>query len=474
MVIGVLLVASQVQRKGINYKLCEFILMSKDLKSFLKAVENEIVYVKHPVDQRYELNAYVDAYEKLKKYPVLYFNNVNGKVVVTNLFASIFRMGKALDCDKCDIPSIANKFFELSQKELNPKEVPDSNFDINTEDLSGLPHIVHNELDGGPYIDSGLAILKDPDTGALNMGIYRHQIFDDKHLGILTDPGHDAQYIIEKYKQMGKPVPITISIGHHPAVYFAAVSRPKGIGGELNMAGGFLQEPLEITYSNDLDLPYLTRSEIVIEGLIEDPSYLVKEGPFGEWPKYYSGTQMTPVITVKRVRSRHDSVYLDIAAAYRDHLNLGVNLPHLAAVYNYVKSVSPYVKNIRFGYDFAPLLYIQIKKVNEGDAKRAALAALSSEIAIRVVIVVDEDVDIYNDEEVMWAVLTRASRETSFTIIPEVIGNILNPANYSIEGSPRTLDNKIIIDATKPISKFPPVARAPQHLVSKILNELNA
>jgi 2,5-furandicarboxylate decarboxylase 1 len=445
----------------------------KDLRSFLEKVKHEIVYIEKQTDPKFEITAYVDAYEKKKKYPVLFFTNVSGKKVVTNLFSSIYRMGEALDCERCDAPKIADRFFQYSQQSLAPKYVSDDVHENVSEDLSGLPHIVHNELDGGAFIDSGLAILKDPESGAVNMGIYRHQIFDDKHLGILTDPGHDAQFIIEQYRRLNKPVPITINIGHHPGVYFAAVSRPKGIGGELEMAGGFLQEPVEITMSEDLGIPYLTRSEIIIEGVIEDPNKLIHEGPFGEWPKYYSGTQMVPVITVKKVITKKDPVYLDIAAAYKDHLNLGVNLPHLAAVYNTIKSLVPNVVNVRFGYDFAPLLYVQIKKINEGDAKKAALAALASEIAIRTVIVVDEDIDIYNDEEVMWAVLTRVSDVNQISIIPEVIGNFLNPANYAKgKSEKRTLDNKIVIDATKPIEGFPPVAKAPPDLVKKILDTL--
>lgn len=444
----------------------------KDLRSFLDQIQDEIQYIDENVSPIHEMNAYVEAYEKIKKYPVLFFKNVQGKKVVINLFASIYRMGRALGCEKCTQAEISRKFFELSQKSMPVREVEDSVHVKIYNNLNPIPHIVHNELDGGPFIDSGLAILKDPETGALNMGIYRHQIFDDEHIGILTDPGHDAHYIIEQYRRLKKPVPITISIGHHPAVYFAAVSRPKGVGGELELAGGFLGESLEISYG-EIEVPYLSRSEIVIEGIIENPSELVKEGPFGEWPKYYSGTQMVPVIKILKVRTSEDPIYLDIAAGYKDHLNLGVNLPHLASVYNTLKSLMPNVLDVRFGYEFAPLLYIKIKKINEGDAKRAALAALSTEIAIRFVIVVDEDIDIYNDEEVMWAVLTRVSNPDSITIIPDVIGNFLNPANYSRdkEGK-RTLDTKVIIDATKPVAGYAPVVKAPKDLVDRILSKV--
>jgi 2,5-furandicarboxylate decarboxylase 1 len=447
--------------------------MSKSLRQFLSEVEDDTVIIKEAVNPKFEITAYVEAFERARKYPVLWFKNVEGKEVVINLFASTMRMGRALGCTDCKSPlEVANRFFQLSQKAMPPIEVKGKFHEIETEDLSELPHIIHNELDGGPYIDSGLTLLKDPENGALNIGIYRHQIFDDKHLGILADPGHNAQYIINKYKEMRKPIPITISIGHHPGVYFAAVLKPK-VAGKLEVAGGFLQEPLEITMSDKVGIPYLTLSEIVVEGVIEEPEKLVVEGPFGEWPRYYSGTQNTPVINVKKVRMKKNPIYLDIAAAHKDHLNLGVNLPHLATVYNSVKAIAPYVTNMRFGYDFAPLLYIQIKKINEGDAKRAALAALASEIATRIVVVVDDDIDIYNDEEVMWAILTRTSRVDNFVVLPGVMGNVLNPANYSLEpGKPKTLDNKIIIDATKPISGFPPVAKAPKEIVEKAFEKI--
>ncbi|MGC8569160.1 MAG: UbiD family decarboxylase domain-containing protein [Nitrososphaeria archaeon] len=146
--------------------------MSQDLRTFLEKVQDETVYVDREVDPAYEINAYVDAYERARKYPVLFFRNAKGWKVVTNVFASIYRMGRALDCNGCDPPRIASRFFELSQKSIPPREVSSGEQTAVKDDLSSLPHIIHNELDGGPYIDSGLAILEDPGTGALNVGIY--------------------------------------------------------------------------------------------------------------------------------------------------------------------------------------------------------------------------------------------------------------------------------------------------------------
>ena len=444
--------------------------MSKNLRSFLDSVKDETVFIDEPVSPRFAINAYAEAYERRQMYPLLFFNNVEKKKVVTNVFASTSRMGRALGCREGE--RVSAKFFKLAAEPIPPVTVTAHPYEVDERDISSLPHIVHNELDGGAFIDSGLTVLKDPESGALNMGIYRQQIYDEKHIGILADPGHDAQLIIEKYSKLKMGVPVTINISLHPAAYFGAVSRPLGIGGEMDAAGGFLQEPLEIAVGEEVNIPYLVQSEAVIEGVIEDPSVVREEGPFGEWPKYYSGKQRVPIITVKRVRMKEDFIYLDIAAAFKDHLNLGVNIPHLASVYNSVKAVSPSVKDVRFGYDFAPLLYIQMEKLNEGDAKRAAMAALATEIAIRMVIVVDEDVDIYSDEAVFWAVTTRVSHASAFTIIEGSLGNFLNPAGYSAGGENRTLDDKVIIDATKPITGFPTVAGAPKDLVASIMRKI--
>jgi len=447
--------------------------MSKNLRGFLESVRDETVFINEPVNPRFVLNAYAEAYEKRQMYPVLFFNDVEKKRVVINVFASTSRMGKALGCK--DGERVSTKFFQLAGRPVQPVLITAQPFDVEESDISSLPHIIHNEFDGGAFIDSGLAVLRDPESGALNMGIYRHQIFDEKHIGILADPGHDAQLIIDKYGKLKKEVPITINLGLHPATYFGAVSRPLGIGGEMDMAGGFLQEPLEIASSQSVGIPYLAQSEVVIEGVIEDPHILKEEGPFGEWPKYYSGKQRVPLITIKKVKMRRDYIYLDIAAAFKDHLNLGVNIPHLASVYNSVRAVAPSVKDVRFGYDFAPILYIQMEKLNEGDAKRAAMAALATEIAIRMVVVVDEDVDIYNDEAVFWAVSTRASGFNAFTIITGALGNFLNPAGYSREErGKRTLDDKLVIDATKPIAGFPLIAGAPSEMVKSIMERVRS
>ncbi|MDG6932415.1 MAG: UbiD family decarboxylase [Nitrososphaerota archaeon] len=438
--------------------------MGKDLRGFLEEVKGETVTVDGPTDPRLGISAYVEAYERLNQYPVLFFNDVEGRKVVTNVFASLGRISVALGCGSNEDP--LSCFLRLFRERLQPQQAGIAKFEVEEDDLSSIPHIVHNELDGGPYIDSGITVLKDPESGAVNMGIYRHQIFDDKTLGFLADPVHDASTIIEKYSAMRKPAPVTINLSLHPAVYLGAVARLPQPGGEMDVAGSFLHEPLRITG----EVPYITHSEIVIEGEIEEPWKLREEGPFGEWPKYYSGKQMVPAITVRKVMRKKDFIYLDIASAMKDHINLGVNLSNLAAVYEAVSSAVPSVTGVRFGYDFAPLLYIQVRK--KGDAKSAAMAALAAEPMVRVVVVVDEDVPLGSDERVMWALLTRASRN-SYEVIHGATGSFLNPACYSAKyGEKRTMDDKLVIDATKPLGGYPPVAGVPDMLVRSVFEKI--
>src|SRR5439155_13531192 len=121
-------------------------------------------------------------------------------------------------------------------------------------DLTRLPIPTHNELDGGPYLTGATLVARDPETGILNVGLYRHQIFGPHEMGVWFLTGHHGLYIHQAYEALNRSMPVAITIGHHPAVIMGAVSRVPGMGGEYEEAGALLGEPGELVKCETSDL----------------------------------------------------------------------------------------------------------------------------------------------------------------------------------------------------------------------------
>ncbi|MEM4092774.1 MAG: UbiD family decarboxylase [Conexivisphaerales archaeon] len=260
-----------------------------------------------------------------------------------------------------------------------------------------MPNIWQNELNGGPYIDSGLVMLRSL-KGRLNVRIYRLQIVGKNELAIMTNPISDGHYIIDEYRESGKEIPVTISIGHHPGLYVTAASRPLGFGGELDLAGYMLNEPADLVLGKSVNMPVIADSEIAIEGIIRDPSKLIDEGPFGEWPGHHLGKRMTPVIEITKITARVKPVFYDVAAARREHLVMGM-LSHSVSIYNRVKVDVPDLIDLYLpaSGSHRAICYLSIKKRHKGEAKRAALLTTLAYSSIKVSVVVDDDIDVRNE-----------------------------------------------------------------------------
>lgn len=210
----------------------------------------------------------------------------------------------------------------------------------------------------------------------------------------------------------------------------------------------------------------------MIEGVIDNPNQLVEEGDFGEYPRYYSGKRMVPLIRVTAICMRHDAIYQDIAAAHDEHIVMG-SLPRMATYLKRIKENAPYVKmvNLPKSGSCRAHIYVSIKKRNEGEGKQAGLAALAADPNIKMAVVVDEDIDVFDEEQVLWAVAFRFEADRDLVVIPYTLGAHLNPSAYSIERNKRgVLQSRIIIDATWPVKGFEksPVAKAPQEVVERV------
>lgn len=466
--------------------------MSKDLRTYLKqlheAYPNHLKTIETEVNRKWEITGIVEKLRKDLRYPefpAIVFSNVSRSrfPVLINLCASYERLALSIDTS---VKAMVPEYAEREAKKILPVEVSARNAPVKEViwkdeevDLNKLPTVWHNELDSGYYIDAGVSLLKDPETGKINAGIYRHEVQNSKELGFLSNPSHHGAYIMERMRERGKPLEIAIAIGHHPALLMAAVSQLVGVGGELEACGGLLGEPLEVVRAETVDLMVPACAEIVIEGIIDTDTNAVRpEGPFGEYPRYYTGVGPAPYIKLTAITMRSDAIYQTVFGAHIEHTCLGA-LPRMGSLFRRLREAIPAVTMVNLpvsgmGRSHA---YISLKKSLDGEPKQAAFAAFAVDPLIKHVFVVDDDVDVFDDVEVIWCMCTRFQADRDLAIIPYALGSRLSPKSYDLERNERATDRskkvmetKMILDLTKPAppTPFPPRCGVPTEVIDRV------
>ncbi len=436
--------------------------MTKSLRSFLEEVRQKapdnLVTIKKEVDPKFELTGVLRKMQEKGMYPITLFENVKGTdiPVVVNIQANRESIALALETTS---DRLTIEYGNRQDNLIDPVLVDEADAPVkqmkmigDEVDLSKFPNITHCELDGGPYISSGLSIMKDPKTGVSNMGIYRHQIKSPTKLGIdIGEYAHGAQ-IARAAEAENRVQECAIVIGHHPLLVLASQYRGPMEISELQVAGGLLGEPLRLVKCETIDLEVPADAEIVIEGEIL-PGVREHEGPFGEYTWYMGGSGPSRVFNIKAITYRKDAIYQDLFSAHPEH-NLTGLVGREAMIFKKVKASIPTLKAISlpFSGTCRHTVYVSIKKEFDGLGRNAALAALAADPFMKLCIVVDEDIDIHNESEVMWAVATRTQPARDVIIIPEAYVCELDPSAYSIEGRHTRgyMNDKWIIDATKP------------------------
>lgn len=457
--------------------------MPKDLRSFINQVlaerPGDILVVDEEVDPKFGITGIAAKLAGENRFPAVFCRKVKGSQipVIINLTASYDRLALALGTTVANmVPDYANRpVVKIPPRVVAKSEAPVKEVILKGDEakMSVLPIPTHNELDAGPYISGDVLICKDPDTGELNAGMYRIQVQKEQQLGFWFWDTHHAAYIQHRYEELGKEMEVAIAIGHHPAFVMAAVSRLVGMGGEFEEAGALLGEPLEVVPAETVDLLVPARAEIVIEGKIP-PGVRAFEGPFAEWPGLYLGESDKPIIKVTAITMRKDAIYYDVFSANREHTVLG-SLPRMGIIYRTVKQFVPGVKNVNVPSHSRMHCYISIKKQAEVEVKKAAMAAYLVEPQnLKMVVVVNDDIDVFNDAEVLWAIGTRCYWEKDVTLITRWFGpGGLSPIGYEFNADgTRTpvMTAALIVDATKPAppTPYPPRAKVPQEVLDNI------
>lgn len=451
---------------------------NKDLRDFLAVVKKAgpkyYVEVAKPLNHDLEVGVIQHKLYKIDRNPVIYCPKIVGSKfpLVTNVFGSFELLGVALGMDpsRIDQGTILHEY-RKRESELKPTrsvssaDAPVKDVVIRGKevDLGILPITRHASLDSARFITIGNMVCRDPDTGILNVGVYRHEVKGKKELGAMLLPYHHAGVIARRYAELGKKMEVALFLGHHPAVVLASMHRGSQDVDEFEVMGGLLGEPLRVTQCETVDLPVPADAEIVIEGVI-DPRVMVTDGPFGEFADHYGEPRNAYLIKVKAITMRKGAIYHDLDSAHPEH-NIAHVLGMESAIYDSVKRVVPTVKAVNLPASGKAIfnLYLSIKKTLGGQGKLAGLAALSSpSYPVKTCIVVDEDVDVFDEKNVLWALATRMVPGRDITIIENCAGNALDPVAYDeTRLKMGSMQDYMIIDATKPLTLPTPVPITP-------------
>ncbi len=440
--------------------------MNKDLRSFLAEVERlgpeYFVRIDKPVDFNYEPCVIQQKLAALNRYPVLRFDRVSGSSIplVTNLFGDYRMLGLALGISPDEPKRRILETFRsrlaapiptttVSRSRAPVKEVVQTGDDV---DLGRLPILKHAELNGGKYFTIGFLIVRDPETGTLNAGVYRHEIKSRNSFACMFNPAHHAGYIYRRYQELKRPMQAVLVLGHHPAAVMGSLARGAMESNELEIMGALMGESLEVVPAETVDLPVPAWAEIAIEGIL-DPAHESADGPFSEYTGFY-GPAKDPVglMQVRAVTMRKDAIYHDLDPSHREH-NLSGALSFEASVFESVKKLVPSVQGVYMPPSGSCVFtaYVQIKKRVPGEGKSAGLAAIAAEPNLKIAVVVDDDVDIYDEAQVLWAIATHCEADRDLTIIPNAMGAHLNPSAYGERRHEKgPMNPKMIIDATRP------------------------
>ena len=403
--------------------------------------------------------------------PCVLFEDVPGSLpgsrVLVNFFGGLrqrMTLGFPSHLTKIELSEAFRKHYFSDLKLIAPRKVDHGPVFENVMkgdniDVSIFPTPKWHEEDGGRYIGTGsFNVTRDPDEGWINCGTYRVMIHDSKSVGFYISPGKHGRIHRDKYRARNEPMPVAIVVGCDPMSFLMASSEvPYGVC-EYDVIGGVRGEPVDVVDAPITGLPVPATAEIVIEGFVQ-PGKVAPEGPFGEWFGYYgSDVRDEPVMDIAAIYYRNNPILLGCApqrppdeiARYRALTRSGIIRENIA------KAGVPDVTAV-WAHEIGTarlLLAVAVKQRYGGHAKQAGhIAAMchSGAYAGRYVIVVDDDIDVSNLEEVVWAVLTRSDPATSIDIITNAWSTPLDPRIEPERKAKGDFTNsRAIIDACKP------------------------
>lgn len=453
----------------------------KDLREWLETVKQmgELKVAKK-VDLKEDVGRIAEISASTEKAPALIMDEFEGYKkghrILLNPFGSTRRVAFSYGCPQLDASRVELlEYFKkrLEKQVLIPPRYVESGpvmenvMTGDAVDLTTFPVPIWHYNDGGPYIGTGsLVITRDPDEGWVNLGAYRNMLHDAKTVGFYISSGHQGWTHRQKYFSRGEECPVAVCFGSDPLLFTSGMTElPWGVS-EYDWVGGWRGEPVDVIKGPVTGLPIPANAEIVIEGF-SSPGKVRFEGPFGEWTGYYaSGARDEPYIDVKAVYYRNNPILLGMppekppydADKGRQYIKSAVLVQQLTR-----QGIAGVTNAWCYGLGGCRLFVaVSIKQQYPGHARQVGHATYTSNVANycgRYVVVTDEDIDVTDLDEVMWAILTRTDPATSIDFITRATSTPLDPRiSPEDRAAGRFFNSRAIIDATKPWEwrdKFP-------------------
>lgn len=412
-----------------------------DFREFIDRLSSsgELTRITKEVTTEYEMAGIISS---LGEKPVFFENIKESNIpVVAGLVSSKFLIAKALGLERRELLG------SLSEAMANPippkvvnkgecQEVIEKNVDV-----TKLPILKYTRRDGGKYIPSAVAIVKDPQLGR-NMCFHRLMLLDkDKFVArIVEERGTDTAL-----KKAGGELEIAFCIGNSTATLLsAATSLPKGVD-ELGMANSL--DKIDLVKCKTIDIEVPKNCEIVLEGKITKEK--APEGPFLDLTGIVDKVRQQPVIEITCITHRKNPIYQAILAGKNEHKFL-MGMPMEPAIFNAVNEVCN-CRDVYITPGGCSWLHavIKIKKQNVDDGKKAIEAAFRGHRSLKHCVIVDNDIDIYDSNDVEWSLATRFQADKNTVLLPNMRGSSLDPSGDLTEGK-KARTCKVGLDATIP------------------------
>lgn len=453
--------------------------MSKDLQSFLKLIEKQypesLLRVGDPIDPNaFEVTALLKHLDNRNISKIVQFDKVKDMEgspsafpLVHNVFVTRQLCATALDLPPTDYKMELTQEFARREREpgktvvIPAKEAPCKQKVLTGEkaDLRKLPIGLHNKLDAGPYLTMVCA-MKSPRAPFYDMTFTKNQIKGPRRLTFSAHPHHHLETLVSEYEQEKRRAPVIIILGHHPAFYLSTCCLTAFGNDDYATAASFLGEPLRLTASETWGEEFLVPAdaEIIIEGEVP-VGERESQNPFGEIMGYYQAECQMPAIDVTAITYREGAIMQGIFPGHSEHWILG-GIPKEGSTFNAIRKNVPGVQAVHLAPSGCGRItcYISLKKGFDNEPRKAAMQAFVEMPNLKFCVVVDEDVDIYNEREVLWALATRTWWDKDLSVISKV---------QSFRGW--LGDAVAIVDATRPKDRtFPIKNEIPQEAMDRI------
>ena len=380
------------------------------------------------------------------------FENIKGHdtPVFTGLYWSRELLGALMRRDERALPGyVAGCIKNWQQRPVEPvmvKHGPIFDGEDQPVDLYRLPVPFHAEKDGGPYFDAGVVIARDPETQVRNASIQRFMLVNKDTLHINIDAGRHLELYLNKARERGETLPFSINCGVGPGLHFAAATPAEAAPpetDELGIASEFHGTPLELVEGKVLPVHIVANAMYALECEIV-PDELGQEGPFAEVTGYYAVRAPRPVVHVREIHRRPHPVFQTILSGVEVWNSVG--LLGEANVLSLLQRQIPGVQDVYFSHGGCGFYHavVQIAQRRSGWSKQAIMAAFAAFPPLKIVTIVDEDVDIRNPSDVEWAMTTRLDPKAGVVTIENVFGHGLNP------GFPDYIGTKVGFDCCRP------------------------